>query len=214
MSYLNSVNCINPVYEMAARILRLGSSVSLGVVVTAALLLVMCSLIATEFKQNETTPIRIADIALSKDRTIESLPEPAPIKPIEPTAEPSLPEFRPGSENAEGIELVIAPPTIGGPINLDPGASNGPALATLRVAPRYPSAALRRGIEGYVDLLFDVAASGKTENIRVLDAQPKGYFEKASIKTLAKWKYKPAMDDGVPIPQRNQTTRIVYELDQ
>jgi protein TonB len=61
--------------------------------------------------------------------------------------------------------------------------------------------------------VFDITPAGKTENIRVVYAEPEGVFERSSMKALAKWKYKPAMDDGVAMPQKNQTTRITYELE-
>jgi len=102
-----------------------------------------------------------------------------------------------------------------GKMKLNPDVSDsGSAVITYNLAPTYPRRAITRNIEGYVDLMFDIAASGKTENIRILRAEPKGYFEKAAQKALAKWKYKPAMEDGVATAQKNQTTRITFELEK
>ena len=82
------------------------------------------------------------------------------------------------------------------------------------IAPLYPNRARQRGIEGYVDLMFDVSAAGKTENIRVIDANPKGYFERAAMKALAKWKYQPAMEDDIAMATKNVTRRFTFELEQ
>tara|TARA_B100000809_G_C15134550_1_gene529979 strand:+ start:550 stop:729 length:180 start_codon:yes stop_codon:yes gene_type:complete len=38
----------------------------------------------------------------------------------------------------------------------------------IRVSPRYPRRALMKGVEGYVDVSFDVATFGGTVNISIL----------------------------------------------
>ena len=69
----------------------------------------------------------------------------------------------------------------------------------LQLQPDYQRRALMRGIEGYVDLAFDVTAAGATTNIRVIEAQPEGIFERSAIRAVAKLKYKmPITDRCVP----------------
>lgn len=198
-----------------ARGFRIGSSAGLAVIVTGALILLMSSLISMETPTIETSHHRIPTIVMPPDRTIESLPTPKEVKPIEPAPEPDIPPVTEQfNNNADTIDIAMRPPIDVGPITQGNGISNGAAIALVRVAPPYPSRALRRNIEGFVDLMFDITPAGKTENIRVVNAQPAGYFESASRKTLAKWKFRPAMEDGKAVPQRNQTTRITYELEK
>ena len=57
--------------------------------------------------------------------------------------------------------------------------------------PRYPRAALRRGIEGSVLLEFSVAADGHVVAPRVVDATPPGVFERAALDAVSAWSYRP-----------------------
>jgi periplasmic protein TonB len=194
---------------------RMGLSVSLGAVVTVFLIILMCSLIAMDPPDIiESTPIKPSAI-MDRPEPIEVRPKEALVRPEDAEREPSAPEMQVSYDNTNDLTRanVIAPP-IFDEHNGVQAPDTGSATALFMVAPRYPNRAIQRGIEGYVDLLFDITPTGKTENIRVLHAEPKGYFESSSIKTLKKWKYKPAMDDGVAIAQKNKMTRIKFELDK
>ncbi|MEM6486411.1 MAG: energy transducer TonB, partial [Pseudomonadota bacterium] len=83
----------------------------------------------------------------------------------------------------------------------------------LKLQPEYPSRALSRGIEGYVDLAFDISSTGATSNIRVVDAEPEGVFERAAIRALERWKYKVPITKGVPQGQVDMMTRLRFELE-
>lgn len=195
------------------RATRFSLSVSFGAVVTVVLLIVMCSLIAMDPPDIVQSPPIKFDPVMEPPEEPKARPEEKTPKPPEAQRAPTKPDFSTSIDNPnpDNRFTLVAPPTTT-PTKLT-GPDSGTATAMFAVAPAYPGRALRKGIEGYVDLMFDVTASGKTENIRVLYADPKGYFESASIKTLKKWKYKPAMDDGVAIAQKNRTTRIKFELD-
>ena len=84
----------------------------------------------------------------------------------------------------------------------------------LKLQPEYPSRALTRGIQGYVDLAFDITAAGTTSNIRVLQAQPEGIFERAAIRALEKWKYRVPIVDDRPQGQVDMMTRMSFELEK
>ncbi|WP_141732412.1 energy transducer TonB [Oligoflexus tunisiensis] len=45
-------------------------------------------------------------------------------------------------------------------------------------------------ISGRVVILLDVDKSGATDNIRVLESDPPGFFDQEAIKAAKKWKYK------------------------
>lgn len=83
----------------------------------------------------------------------------------------------------------------------------------ITVAPDYPRRALRRGIEGYVELSYTVNEFGGVENIKVIASEPKGIFEDAAIKAMKKFKYKPLVLDGIPIKQEGNTNRMTFDID-
>jgi TonB family protein len=68
-----------------------------------------------------------------------------------------------------------------------------------QLEPEYPEAALRKNIEGWVELSFVVTTDGKVTNIKLLDSNPAGVFDDAASKALSRMRYKPTMQAGKPI---------------
>ncbi len=60
-------------------------------------------------------------------------------------------------------------------------------LSTAR--PQIPEYAYKQGIEGWVEVVFVVTTRGTVENVRVIDADPKGVFEAATVESVANWLY-------------------------
>lgn len=58
-----------------------------------------------------------------------------------------------------------------------------------RIEPLYPPQAAEEGIEGSVVLSFDINTQGKVENVKVIQAQPKGIFDRNSKIALRQWVY-------------------------
>ena len=71
----------------------------------------------------------------------------------------------------------------------------------VRIPPRYPRSASRRGIEGVVKVAFTITKDGRVANQRVLTANPPGVFDKAAIKAIKKWKFNPKIVDGETVEQ-------------
>lgn len=55
--------------------------------------------------------------------------------------------------------------------------------------PQIPEIAFKQGIEGWVEVVFVVLPNGTVENIRIIDAQPKGVFEAAAVEGVSSWLY-------------------------
>jgi TonB family protein len=70
------------------------------------------------------------------------------------------------------------------------------------VAPDYPRAAERTGVEGWVDVEFTIAEDGTTRDLTVRTAQPAGVFDKAAVDSVTRWKFAPILKDGVAVRQR------------
>jgi TonB family protein len=81
------------------------------------------------------------------------------------------------------------------------------------VAPKYPEAARRRGIEGWVELHFVVGTDGAVDGLTVAGAQPAGVFEQAARDAVAQWRYQPVQRDGQPTSQRAQV-RLRFKVQQ
>ncbi|MCR8921341.1 TonB family protein [Dasania sp. GY-MA-18] len=202
---------LHQLYQHSARISSAMVSASF---ITIALLLFMQALIEMDTPISSVSHTAIRAPIMEPDKEIEVKTPEKPKPPIDPVDPPlAMLETMPINAPIDGTTI---PTDYEGGIDIDPSsnAMSGNAISMMQVAPNYPERARRKGIEGYVDLVFDLSATGQTLNIRILDAQPRGYFEQASIRALKKWKYKPAMEDGVAIAISNMTTRISYSLDQ
>jgi len=56
-------------------------------------------------------------------------------------------------------------------------------------SPRYPAIALRRKIEGSVELAFTIKGDGSVTDVRVVNATPPGIFDEAAIATTKHWQF-------------------------
>lgn len=82
----------------------------------------------------------------------------------------------------------------------------------VRIAPRYPVQAARDGIEGFVIVAFDINEVGAVENVQVVDSRPLRVFDREAKKAVSKWKYKPLIEDGVPVRTRGVMTQLDFTL--
>ncbi|MGK0441291.1 MAG: protein TonB [Pseudohongiellaceae bacterium] len=182
--------------------------------ITLALLLFMHQLIKVDVPiiSKITAPIQISIMA--PDPIIEEIRHIKPIQPIQPVDPPEN-TFDPTPTAVNTIAYAVDTPVFEGPQKgaFDNSATSS-AVSMMQLAPNYPARARSKGIEGYVDLVFDLTATGQTLNIRILKSEPSGYFENTSIRALKKWKYQPAMEEGKAIAMFNMTTRINYNLDK
>jgi TonB family protein len=60
----------------------------------------------------------------------------------------------------------------------------------------YPDDALRKKIEGSVEIGFVVSTKGIVSDIKVLDSNPGGVFEKAATRAVEHLRYRPVMEGG------------------
>ena len=155
------------------------------------------------------------------DEQSESTPEPAPlmVKGGKMTRAPKA-----ADAPAPSMIGMATPDTTAPPANLVPSASPSlrPTLSTLhvsqgvstgllikKVAPSYPSNALRMRVEGDVDLVATISKEGTISNIKVTsgDAQ----LTKAAVDAVKQWKYKPYLLNGEPVEIQTQVT-IKFKL--
>jgi protein TonB len=84
----------------------------------------------------------------------------------------------------------------------------------IKIAPQYPSAAANKGIEGYVDVIFDVTELGSTDNIRITGYVPSAVFNNSVMKAVKGWKYKPNEVNGVAVRTPDVRDRIRFTLEK
>lgn len=188
---------------------------ALGVVVTAALVLLMHILIQTNIKApEEPRRYKIPDIVMPEREITTEFDTSKPNRPDEvEEPPPEMPEFDQIAPDLTNEGISIAGPTIDKPTVTGPGGfgGDGDMIPITKIAAQYPSRALSRGIQGYCTVEFTVTEIGTTENITIADC-PEKVFERASKKAAAKFKYKPRVVDGTAVRVPGVQNRFIFEM--
>lgn len=115
-----------------------------------------------------------------------------------------------GFDDGAGIMMVKpAPQPVaalepqGGPPSPRPGMTSRPAgVEAGNAPPRYPAAARRRGQEGRVVLLVEVGADGGAGGVAVDRSSGFSLLDAAAVAAVRRWRFTPALSDGVPVAGR------------
>ena len=194
---------------------RYATAVTSGSLITVALLWAMQTLIHLH-PGAESEP---------RDRyDLDWVYAPRPVDPVEPyepefdiedltTILPTPPSSAPGSGDP-GIPVAVPTPGPGtvttGPVTL--GMPDNPLITIVRVEPGYPPVAEQRGLEGWVDVRFDVTASGLVTNVVVI-ASSHSIFERAAVKAAERFRYKAPVIDGVAQPATGINYRFRFNME-
>lgn len=92
--------------------------------------------------------------------------------------------------------------------------SDRDVVPLVRISPEYPQRALTRGLEGWVKVQFTITTTGTVKDPLVVDADPKNIFDDAALKSIARWKYNPKVEDGVAVERIGVQTIIRFQLEQ
>lgn len=193
-------------------------SIVVGSIVTVSLLFVMQLLIVTG-KQALTDPrerhkLEFVRVKRNENLNVEDIVPEKPPKP--PETPPETPPQDMDNVNPDAPTINVAPPTVSANTDIGgPGGMNiaeGDYLPIVRVAPVYPARALSRGLEGFVDLSFTVTTTGTVKDPIVIQSTS-SLFERAAIRAVLKFKYKPRVVDGVPVDVPGVKTRISFQLE-
>ena len=197
---------------------RYAFSILIGMVVTLSLLFVMQLLIASG-KQALTDSRERHKLEFVRVKRNENL-NTADFTPEKPPKPPETPPETPPQDldnidpNAPTISIrppqISADTIIGGPGSMN--IAEGDYLPIVRVAPVYPTRALTRELEGFVDMSFTVTAAGTVKDAFVLQSTS-SLFERAATRAVLKFKYKPRVVDGIPVEVVGVRTRITFVLE-
>jgi len=99
-----------------------------------------------------------------------------------------------------------------GILSLGGGLSDRDPLPLVRVEPQYPAQAARRGLEGWVQVMFTISTAGSIKNASVIKSS-NPVFERAALTAVSKWKYQPQMADGKPVEAPGIKVLLTFKMD-
>ena len=124
-------------------------------------------------------------------------------------------DARATAEDAEGIEAASTADVDAAP-STTPAAASPAAVSSLKrikyVAPKYPRAAQRRNLSGWVDVVFTVSADGSVKDIEIRNSEPGETFVNAATKAVEKWQFEPVVENGT-IVEKLVGVRMLFALE-
>lgn len=203
--------------------LRYVAAFAAAAVVTLGLFYLMQSLIArdpgADYDRQKRTVFDF--IRFERDERIErkKREKPRKIERKEPPPPAQMPLTKLAKAPNKQALKIDAPPfrpnvALAGDPHLGDSVSDSDVVPLVRPLHRYPSRAQARGIEGWVHLRFDVTPEGSTDNIVILDSDPKGTFDRAAKKAVERYKYKPRIENGVPVRRPGVEVVLSFEMEE
>ena len=197
-----------------------------GAIITFGLFLLMNALISSgdDGDRDRTKPATIRFGEAEIPETVTQRERRRPEEPPPPDEPPPPPE-RTISEVQQDVQQM---PQLDMP-NLDvPFTGSGPVLGAMgqqdlsqdggiqplvRIQPQYPRRAAVAGIEGYVTLRFTITETGSVTDVSVVESRPPRVFDREAIRAIMRWRFRPRVVDGQPVPQPNVTQTLDFNLD-
>lgn len=69
------------------------------------------------------------------------------------------------------------------------GFKGKPLIPLSTARPQMPEWACKQGIKGWVEAVFTVLPTGRVQDVKIVDAQPRGVYEIAAIESISNWIY-------------------------
>lgn len=207
--------------------MRLAVALVVGVVTALALFLLMHQLISVPGESHVARPARqlVDFIRVAPDEVTRARPRRKPVLPPPPQRLPPPPTVIVTAQEMPPVQPpAIETPDIGVPALSGDGLylgafdaaaplAEGEIIPLVRIQPRYPREALIEGIEGWVDVEFTIVEDGTVADPVVIDAQPGRIFNRAALRAIRRWKFKPRIVDGRAVSRR-ASQRIEFLLEQ
>lgn len=106
-----------------------------------------------------------------------------------------------GVAGGAGSSINTPGMTGGMPGNLN-SMTGDEVIALLKITPKYPRKAVRSGKEGWVKIEFTITEQGAVVDPKVIASKPRRIFDRAALKAIRKWRFRPKIIDGKAIPRR------------
>ena len=194
---------------------RLPIAFVLGLAVATGLFWGLWAMVSGHSGFGELKPaVKIDFTALRHDTETETKRE----KVIQPKPE-KMPEIPQISSQTAGIDSggISSVSVSFDTSNLGHGISVGSdrdVIPLVRINPEYPTRARERGIEGWVQVEFTITAAGTVADAKIVDADPKGLFDRAALEAIGRWKYNPKVVDGRAMERRGVQVQLTFNLEK
>jgi len=186
-------------------------SLNVGALVTVLLLALMQMAVQNDQPElSQPTPSLPVNWVLLPEEP-DPVDEVAPIK-RETEPPPPIPrQFQwPADDSQSGYHHPLPQEPV--PIPTGLMSADGDLVPYMTGPPDYPARAAQRGIEGWVLVEFTVTETGRVVAPRVVDAYPGSVFNKAALKAVQRYKYKPRVVHGAAIAVHGVKQRIVFSM--
>jgi protein TonB len=152
---------------------------------------------------------KVIELPLQTKRQTKIVREPPPVLPPNPRigGKTDIGE-NPVPFQRTGLTVAIG----GGGHPPLPMGQDREVLPMVRVAPDYPERQAALGVEGWVKVQFSITAIGTVRDAIVVDGEPKGAFDDAALKAIARWRYNPRVENGVAVERVGLQTVIRFQL--
>ena len=194
---------------------RFVPSAGLAIGTTTAIGIFMAAMIATEFtpqEKGESLTYEINPLESIIDLPPERIPpkltqrvETPPPPPMIDRADTRLPKtpLKEVHGNIPDFKFPIIEPT-----TFKVLVADGDPQPIFRGTPLMPARAER---SGHCNVRFDVSAKGAPFNVQTIFCTQK-IFERSTIKSVQKWKFKPRILNGHPVSMSGLKNRVTYRL--
>ncbi|MFA0809887.1 energy transducer TonB [Microbulbifer epialgicus] len=203
----------NPLFFQRHLFTAYAKGLAYAALITLGLIFLMSQLVASDIEEPKlNTLLPIKPVHMPKKVIVTQKfeqPEPPQVVIEQPKTRVLDPEITPVNTT-----LTIGAPT---PTSTTPVLVSRDPVPVYKPSPRYPSAAMRRGIEGYVIVEFTVTKTGAVQDVRVVGAfdsvgNPTRIFDRSALAAAERFKYQPQVEDGKPIERYGVRNRITYKL--
>ena len=200
---------------------RFTMAFAIALCITFALFLGMQTLVAIgRAAVGDGSKTRVVDFVRLKRNSNLELKERRLPERTKPKVQPSSPtlEVSQTATTNHAISVDVPAPTIktnfklAGGLQLGAVSSDRNIVPVVRIRPMYPRRAAQRRIEGWVEVIFDISKTGSVKNARVVKAQPLRIFDRAALRAIRKWKYKPQIENGVAVEATGISVRLKFQL--
>ena len=201
-------------------------SIGASAVIVFLLFLLMSTLISgsqgvTNYRQSGINLhfIRVTKNEIIKHKIRQKPDEPEPPKKLRPPLRIDASKRTDEPPRPMPVELFDIAVSLGGGDGLFAGIWNSShaysdrdAVSSVWIIPLYPREALIGGIEGWVELEFTVTETGAVADAVVIASHPNRVFDRAALRAIYRWKYKPRIVDGVATSQLKRQ-KIVFHIE-
>ncbi|MEJ0028510.1 MAG: TonB family protein [Rhizomicrobium sp.] len=198
----------DPSGPSSRRTMIIGSVAMLHVVIVYALVSGMAGQ-TVKYISHEITA-RVVD---DKTKTADAPPPPKPVlvQPHETVDTIPPPVIAVANDQPPPITLPQTPANNAPPAQPDTGASG---VSSTHSTPPYPAVARLAAHQGTVTLQLVISAQGDVASASVIRSSGFPELDQAAVAWVqAHWKYKPAMQNGAPVPSQAQAA-VKFDLKQ